>query len=57
MWEIDWEGKSRVKGNEHPTQKPLEIYRRPMRVHTKPGDLVLEPFGGSGSQLISVGAK
>jgi DNA modification methylase len=51
--EVDWEGKARVVGNEHPTQKPLELFARPMRIHTKRGDLVLEPFGGSGSQLIA----
>jgi DNA modification methylase len=53
VWEVDWEGKARVVGNEHPTQKPLELFARPMRVHTKRGDLVLEPFGGSGSQLVA----
>ena len=53
VWEIDWEGKSRIIGNEHPTQKPVEIFARPMRKHTKPGDVVFEPFSGSGSQLIA----
>lgn len=53
VWECDWEGKARVVGNEHPTQKPLELFARPIRVHTKPGELVLEPFGGSGSQVIA----
>lgn len=53
VWEVDWEGKSRVVGNEHPTQKPLELFVRPMRKHTKVGDLCFEPFSGSGSQLIA----
>ena len=53
VWEIDWEGKSRIVGNEHPTQKPVEIFARPMRKHTKPGDVVFEPFSGSASQLIA----
>ncbi len=53
VWEIDWEGKSRIVGNEHPTQKPVEIFARPMRKHTRPGDLCYEPFSGSGSQLIA----
>jgi DNA modification methylase len=53
VWEIDWEGKKRVVGNEHPTQKPVEIFARPMRKHTKPGDVVFEPFSGSGSQLVA----
>jgi DNA modification methylase len=53
VWEIDWEGKSRIVGNEHPTQKPVEIFARPIRKHTKMGDTVFEPFSGSGSQLIA----
>lgn len=53
VWEIDWEGASRIVGNEHPTQKPLELFARPMRKHTEIGDIVLEPFSGSGSQLIA----
>ncbi len=53
IWSIDWEGKSRLVGNEHPTQKPVEIFARPMRIHTRPGDICFEPFSGSGSQLIA----
>ncbi len=53
VWEIDWGGKSRIVGNEHPTQKPVEIFARPMRKHTKTGDICFEPFSGSGSQLIA----
>ncbi|HJU23492.1 MAG TPA: DNA methyltransferase, partial [Casimicrobiaceae bacterium] len=52
VWEVDWEGKARIRGD-HPMVKPLELYRRPIRTHTKAGDLVLEPFAGSGSQLIA----
>lgn len=53
VWEIDWEGKARIVGNEHPTQKPVEIFARPMRKHTTPGAICFEPFSGSGSQLIA----
>ncbi|MBL8726651.1 MAG: DNA modification methylase [Planctomycetes bacterium] len=53
VWEVDWDGKARVVGNEHPTEKPVELFVRPMQKHTKPGDLVFEPFSGSGSQLIA----
>jgi DNA modification methylase len=54
VWELGWEGgKSRVTGNEHPTQKPVELFARPMRKHTKPGQVCYEPFSGSGSQLIA----
>jgi DNA modification methylase len=53
VWEIDWEGKARIVGNEHPTQKPVEIFARPMRKHTRPGAICFEPFSGSGSQIIA----
>ncbi len=53
VWEIDWEGKARIVGNEHPTQKPVELFERPMRKHTKPGAICFEPFSGSGSQIIA----
>ena len=53
VWEVDWEGKQRVVGNEHPTQKPLRLFEIPAEQHTRPGEVVLEPFSGSGSQLIA----
>jgi DNA modification methylase len=53
VWEIDWEGKAKVVGNDHPTQKPVEIFARPIRKHTRPGDVVFEPFSGSGSQCVA----
>jgi DNA modification methylase len=37
----------------HPTQKPLELFERPIRWHTNPGDVVFEPFCGSGTQIIA----
>ncbi len=36
---------------DHPTQKPLDLMRRPIRNHTKRGELVYEPFLGSGTTL------
>jgi DNA modification methylase len=53
VWEVDWEGKARVSGNEHPTQKPTKLFEIPMEQHTAPGSIVLEPFSGSGSQIIA----
>ncbi len=52
-WEVDWEGKGRPVGNEHPTQKPLELFARPMRKHTARGAVCYEPFSGSGSQIVA----
>lgn len=53
VWECDWEGKARPTEGEHPTEKPLRVFEIPMEVHTDPGQLVLEPFSGSGSQLMA----
>ena len=33
----------------YPTQKPLRIVERIVRVHSEPGDLVLDFFAGSGT--------
>jgi len=36
---------------DHPTQKPVELMRKPILNHTKRGELVYEPFIGSGTTL------
>jgi site-specific DNA-methyltransferase (adenine-specific) len=33
----------------YPTQKPVKILERIVRVHSDPGDLVVDPFAGSGT--------
>lgn len=33
----------------YPTQKPVRLLERIVRVHSDPGDLVLDPFAGSGT--------
>jgi DNA modification methylase len=50
IWQLDQQG-SRM--NIHPTQKPLELFLRPMKFHTEIGDICYEPFLGSGTQLIA----
>ena len=50
VWTIDQRGED-VTG--HPTQKPVELFARPIRSHTAPGDVVYEPFAGSGTQIIA----
>jgi DNA modification methylase len=52
VWECDWEGKARIAG-EHPTIKPTRVFEIPIEQHTKKGDVILEPFSGSGTQLIA----
>jgi DNA modification methylase len=36
---------------DHPTQKPVDLMRRPILNHTKRGQFVYEPFLGSGTTL------
>lgn len=38
---------------EHPTMKPVLLFDYEMRCNTKPGDYVLDLFGGSGTTLIA----
>lgn len=52
-WAVDWEGNKINSGNLHPTQKPIELFARPIRIHTALNDLVYEPFSGSGSCIIA----
>lgn len=37
----------------HPTEKPVTLHEKPLRRCTKPGDIVLDLFGGSGSTLVA----
>lgn len=37
--------------NGHQWQKPLSLMERLVRIYTKPGDLILDPFCGSGQTL------
>ena len=37
----------------HPTQKPLSISNRIVKVHSEENDLVYIPFAGSGSEIVS----
>ena len=48
-----WQIKKPAKNNLHPTMKPVELVERCMRNSSKPGQTVLDPFGGSGTTLIA----
>jgi len=41
------------KEYEHPTSKPPELHEKAIRRCTKPGDIILDSFGGSGSTLVA----
>jgi len=49
VWEIDRPARSAV----HPTMKPVELVARAIRNSSKPGQLVYDPFAGSGTTLIA----
>lgn len=48
VWHI-----SREKNFEHPTIKPVELVAKALLNSSRPGDLVFDPFAGSGSTLIA----
>jgi DNA modification methylase len=48
VWTIDQIGES---DGIHPTQKPVELARRPILYQTQPGDICYEPFSGSGTTI------
>ena len=49
VWQIARPGESPL----HPTMKPLELVERALENSSRPGDVVLDVFLGSGSTLIA----
>lgn len=37
----------------HPTMKPVRLFARLIRNSSRPGDVVLDPFGGSGTTVVA----
>ena len=54
VWQINQVGEPK---DLHPTIKPVELFLRHIEYHTEPGDIVYEPFSGSGysSAMIGIG--
>ena len=48
-----WNIKKPQKNDLHPTMKPVELVERAIRNSSRPGNVVLDPFGGSGTTLIA----
>ncbi|MCW7536240.1 site-specific DNA-methyltransferase [Aquabacterium sp. A7-Y] len=48
-----WQIKKPRKNDLHPTMKPVELVERAIRNSSRPGQAVLDPFGGSGTTLIA----
>jgi len=52
---IDWESdkKNVLYEKIHPTQKPVKLLEKLIKLFTDPGDVVIDPVAGSGSTLIA----
>ena len=53
VWEIGTVTQAERKEFNHATPKPVKLFEIPMIKHTKKGDIVYEPFSGSGPQIIA----
>ena len=49
VWRIPTPRRSEVRYGKHPTQKPVALIAQCLRASTRPGEVVLDPFAGSGS--------
>jgi DNA modification methylase len=48
-----WQIKKPHKNDLHPTMKPVELVERAIRNSSRPGNSVMDPFGGSGTTMIA----
>jgi site-specific DNA-methyltransferase (adenine-specific) len=53
VWRISTPSREEKELGKHPTQKPVELVGRCLRASTNPGDIVLDPFAGSGTTAIA----
>lgn len=54
VWDIsNNKEKSELIYGKHPTQKPIRILKRMIRLSSKSGDFVFTPFAGSGSECVA----
>lgn len=53
LWSIKAPGPLEKIYGKHPTQKPLELLNRIVLASTRPNDIVLDPFSGSGTTGIA----
>jgi site-specific DNA-methyltransferase (adenine-specific) len=52
VFEISVLNNGMVESTPHPTQKPEELIRRLVQACSEKGDLVIDPFGGSGTTFV-----
>lgn len=49
VWAIPPPGGNEKRHGRHPTQKPLDLLHRIVTASTNPGDVIVDPFSGSGT--------
>ena len=53
VWSLPDAAQEREGVGRHPTQKPLALLERIVRAASAPGDMVLDPFSGSGTTALA----
>ena len=53
VWEIPFLNPKAKERTGYPTQKPIELLERIIKISTDEGDIVLDPFCGSGTTLVA----
>ena len=54
VWDIsNNKARKELAYGKHPTQKPIKILKRMIRLSSKIGDLILTPFAGAGSECVA----
>lgn len=50
---IDWERDDKLRDKIHPTQKPIKLLQKLIKIFTDEGDVVIDPVAGSASTLVA----
>ncbi|HYM14917.1 MAG TPA: site-specific DNA-methyltransferase [Dehalococcoidia bacterium] len=53
VWDFPVTSKRERAAGKHPSQKPLALLERAVLLASKPGDLILDPFGGAGTLALA----
>lgn len=53
LWRGMIKASERTERRTHPTQKPVALMARIIETYTNPGDLILDPYAGSGAVLVA----